>query len=72
MELFRLEKTEIQVIQLYYLLFIFCLFFREKLAKHYEETGERLVDLGSDQTSLHNPFNGGYYPVQVDLNICLV
>ncbi|KAN0026895.1 hypothetical protein ACTFIV_001628 [Dictyostelium citrinum] len=22
------------------------------------------VDLGSDQTSLHNPFNGGYYPVQ--------
>jgi urocanate hydratase len=21
-----------------------------------------LVDLGSDQTSLHNPFNGGYYP----------
>ena len=27
--------------------------------------GEMLVDLGSDQTSLHNPFNGGYYPVQV-------
>ncbi|CAD8171689.1 unnamed protein product [Paramecium pentaurelia] len=24
-----------------------------------------LVDLGSDQTSLHNPFNGGYYPVQL-------
>jgi len=23
------------------------------------------VDLGSDQTSLHNPYNGGYYPVQV-------
>jgi urocanate hydratase len=22
-----------------------------------------VVDLGSDQTSLHNPFNGGYYPV---------
>jgi urocanate hydratase len=21
-----------------------------------------LVDLGSDQTSLHNPFNGGFYP----------
>jgi urocanate hydratase len=21
-----------------------------------------LVDLGSDQTSLHNPFTGGYYP----------
>lgn len=31
----------------------------------YESTGELLVDLGSDQTSLHNPFNGGYYPVQV-------
>jgi urocanate hydratase len=24
---------------------------------------ELLVDLGSDQTSLHNPYNGGYYPV---------
>jgi urocanate hydratase len=24
---------------------------------------ENLVDLGSDQTSLHNPYNGGYYPV---------
>lgn len=24
---------------------------------------ELLVDLGSDQTSLHNPFQGGYYPV---------
>lgn len=22
-------------------------------------------DLGSDQTSLHNPFGGGYYPVGV-------
>lgn len=27
--------------------------------------GELLVDLGSDQTSCHNPFGGGYYPVQV-------
>jgi urocanate hydratase len=26
---------------------------------------DMLVDLGSDQTSLHNPFNGGYYPVQL-------
>ena len=26
---------------------------------------EFLVELGSDQTSLHNPFNGGYYPVQL-------
>eukprot|EP00761_Pharyngomonas_kirbyi_P012307 gb/GECH01012334.1/.p1 GENE.gb/GECH01012334.1/~~gb/GECH01012334.1/.p1 ORF type:complete len:675 (+),score=161.71 gb/GECH01012334.1/:1-2025(+) len=24
-----------------------------------------LVELGSDQTSCHNPFNGGYYPVQI-------
>ncbi len=31
----------------------------------YDRTGELLVDLGSDQTSLHNPFNGGYYPVQL-------
>ena len=26
---------------------------------------ELLVELGSDQTSCHNPFNGGYYPVQL-------
>jgi urocanate hydratase len=24
---------------------------------------ESIVDLGSDQTSLHNPLGGGYYPV---------
>lgn len=24
-----------------------------------------LVELGSDQTSLHNPYSGGYYPVQL-------
>ncbi len=24
------------------------------------------IDLGSDQTSLHNPFNGGYYPIGLD------
>lgn len=24
------------------------------------------VDLGSDQTSLHNPYSGGYYPVELD------
>ncbi len=30
-----------------------------------DKTGELLCDLGSDQTSLHNPFNGGYYPVQL-------
>ncbi|KAL9960400.1 hypothetical protein ACROYT_G033851 [Oculina patagonica] len=37
----------------------------ERLVQEYESTGEVLVELGSDQTSLHNPFNGGYYPVQV-------
>ncbi|CAF1123290.1 unnamed protein product [Rotaria sordida] len=26
---------------------------------------EILVDLGSDQTSCHNPYQGGYYPVQL-------
>jgi urocanate hydratase len=30
------------------------------------EEKELLVDLGSDQTSLHNPYNGGYYPVQLN------
>ncbi|ESO09525.1 hypothetical protein HELRODRAFT_73656 [Helobdella robusta] len=39
----------------------------EKLVKVYEETGELLVELGSDQTSLHNPFQGGYYPVQLSM-----
>ena len=38
---------------------------RERLVEEYEATGERLVDLASDQTSCHNPFLGGYYPVQV-------
>jgi urocanate hydratase len=26
------------------------------------------VDLGSDQTSLHNPFAGGYYPADIPLD----
>ena len=38
---------------------------REKVVVDYEATGELLVELGSDQTSLHNPFGGGYYPVQL-------
>jgi urocanate hydratase len=37
----------------------------ERLVWEYDATGELLVDLGSDQTSLHNPFGGGYYPVQL-------
>jgi len=30
--------------------------------EHFDKTGI-LIDLGSDQTSLHNPWAGGYYPV---------
>ena len=37
----------------------------EALAAASEEKKTLLVDLGSDQTSLHNPWNGGYYPVQI-------
>lgn len=40
---------------------------RERLWQEYEQTGELLVDLGSDQTSLHNPFSGGYYPAALSL-----
>ncbi|KAJ3080523.1 Urocanate hydratase, partial [Physocladia obscura] len=29
---------------------------------------EHIVDLGSDQTSLHNPFGGGYYPVSLSFS----
>ncbi|KAL3312521.1 Urocanate hydratase [Cichlidogyrus casuarinus] len=35
----------------------------EELVKVHKMTGERLVDVASDQTSCHNPFHGGYYPV---------
>ena len=31
----------------------------ERLAKE----DDHIVELGSDQTSLHNPYAGGYYPV---------
>ncbi|KAI0214945.1 Urocanate hydratase [Lamellibrachia satsuma] len=37
----------------------------ERLAVEYETSGDLLVDLGSDQTSCHNPYLGGYYPVQL-------
>jgi len=37
----------------------------ERLVEEYEKTGDLLVELGSDQTSCHNPFGGGYYPVQL-------
>ena len=42
--------------------------YRERVVVEYEHTGELLVDLASDQTSLHNPFGGGYYPVQLSYN----
>lgn len=32
------------------------------------EESELLVELGSDQTSCHNPYNGGYYPVQLSFD----
>lgn len=35
------------------------------LWEHLAEEDELLVDLGSDQTSLHDAFGGGYYPVQL-------
>lgn len=37
----------------------------ERFAQEVEQGGELLAELGSDQTSLHNPFGGGYYPVQL-------
>lgn len=39
----------------------------ERLADE-ADRGELLVELGSDQTSLHNPYNGGYYPVQLSFD----
>jgi len=35
----------------------------ERMAEEYKTTGQLLVDLGSDQTSCHDPYCGGYYPV---------
>uniref|UniRef100_A0A8C8S2K0 urocanate hydratase n=1 Tax=Pelusios castaneus TaxID=367368 RepID=A0A8C8S2K0_9SAUR len=40
----------------------------ERLVYELDTTGELLVDLGSDQTSCHNPFSGGYYPVQLSFD----
>ena len=42
-------------------------FFRERLVKEFDRTSSMLVDLGSDQTSCHNPYHGGYCPVQVSI-----
>ncbi|OTF80175.1 urocanate hydratase-like protein, partial [Euroglyphus maynei] len=35
----------------------------EKFVEYHRKTGKLLVELGSDQTSCHCPFTGGYYPV---------
>ena len=53
-------------LQFFYLSLVLIIFNRERLVHEYNQSGELLVDLGSDQTSLHNPFGGGYYPVQLD------
>merc|ERR550539_1112271 len=38
----------------------------QRLAQYSQQNdGKLLCELGSDQTSLHNPFNGGYYPCQI-------
>eukprot|EP00762_Andalucia_godoyi_P001256 ANDGO_04792.mRNA.1 putative urocanate hydratase len=47
----------------------------ERLVEEFEKTGELLADLGSDQTSLHIPYTGGYYPVGMtvdEANRCMV
>ena len=41
------------------------LFCRERFAEELENTGELLVDIGTDQTNLKRPFSGGYVPAQV-------
>ncbi|KAH9416808.1 Urocanate hydratase [Dermatophagoides pteronyssinus] len=35
----------------------------EKFVDYHRKTGKLLVELGSDQTSCHCPYTGGYYPV---------
>ncbi|XP_023230308.1 urocanate hydratase-like [Centruroides sculpturatus] len=43
----------------------------ERMAHELDTTNNRLIDMGSDQTSCHNPFNGGYYPVQLSFEEAL-
>ncbi|XP_064488264.1 urocanate hydratase-like [Ornithodoros turicata] len=59
----REAKSKKQVVSIGYIGNIVDLW--ERLSLEAEKTGELLVELGSDQTSCHNPFNGGYYPVQL-------
>ena len=42
--------------------------YRERMVEVYRREGVCLVDLGSDQTSCHVPFNGGYYPVGMSVD----
>ncbi|KAH9527020.1 Urocanate hydratase [Dermatophagoides farinae] len=37
----------------------------EKFADYHRKTGKLLIELGSDQTSCHCPFTGGYYPAGI-------
>ncbi|MEZ4999455.1 MAG: hypothetical protein R2727_01815 [Bacteroidales bacterium] len=57
----RKAKADNEVVSLAYLGNIVDLW--EKFADE-----EIFVDLGSDQTSLHNPWSGGYYPVSLTLD----
>ena len=43
---------------------------RERFAEELENTGDRLIDLGTDQTDLTNAFHGGYIPAQVGSVAC--
>uniref|UniRef100_A0A8C9YPB5 Urocanate hydratase n=1 Tax=Sander lucioperca TaxID=283035 RepID=A0A8C9YPB5_SANLU len=63
--MFSIERATFCYILLTSLSYFSNFLIRERLLLEYQRTGELLVDLGSDQTSLHNPYNGGYYPVQL-------
>ena len=41
----------------------------ERLASIFTQTGELLCELGSDQTSCHNPYSGGQYWNQAEQNM---
>lgn len=57
----RLAKAECKAISIGYHGNIVDLW--EHLADEFDQSGELLADLASDQTSLHNPYGGGYWPV---------
>ena len=41
----------------------------ERFAEIYKETGEMIVDIGSDQTSCHDITGGGYLPGEKPVNL---